>query len=236
MKLIITSAVCLAFIALTCAAMESNTIVLPEKHDSLESIRNTCFQLLDALDAQPVCNDDDDNLEYKVLSIGKHYYGELIGIVCAEAEQKLKQKNHSKCVLNVRPGSPVKDSNNELVFYGIQEHFYIKQPSISCSMKKLKKAFNYVINEMILNWKHSNLAEHPNILLTQDESQWSLLIKQTDIKDESDAFECILSLFKLNRKAHCWKWWLKESNNLIYFWIKQKHFEEVTQKLTLEVS
>ncbi len=223
----ITSAICLSLITLTCAAMESNTIVLPEKHDSLGSIQTTCFELLDELDARPICNYN--NAQYKFLPNKDYNYCRLIEVVCKETYKQLTEQGIQKdifcsdCIHSLHRGS-------------IQENLYNEPPYRSCSMEELKKIFSSVIHEITVNWRHSTLVEHPNILSRKNESKWSLLVKKNIITCEETAFSFILAILQLNTNALCSDGWKGRNNGLIYFWIKKKHFEEVVQKLALEVS
>lgn len=143
----------------------------------------------------------------------------------------------AQCFLGSKQSWPIK-SFNECPGYraidggaipaGIQ--LYISPENDQCSLDQLSAAYCQVIEGVKNGWYAATLEQCPTIMVTQDENNWYLLVKDKVFVCEDVLIRFLASKFHMSDSVQCYDRWRMPDGDYrgahkLYMWIKKETWQ-----------
>lgn len=221
----------------TCQPMERQII----QCDSMQDIRNECFNALARLDAQPILSHLDCHSganKCKALPLDFDI-ARVTAIVCRAAKTKLGEEKawhvtevfDGPCYVTLLDGSCMGD--------GLAKRLFDKFKETECSLEIVKKSITRTMHTIKKGWQQTTLSEYPDIGYPQNENKWLLFIKPQIFYDEECLFKLCARLLNVHNLMKCNNIWGNDSKHdrkMLYLWIQTAHVGRVLTALQLKVS
>ncbi len=200
-----------------------------------------CIPFLALLDAQPLFTGKGLFVnKCKVLPLNSNNDARLINYLCHGVQEKMGRDTAWDIHSCGDGNQMLEDEHGRHIKNGISEWIYDGHAATRCSLDQMKEACHAVIADLQSGWQQAKLINYQDILQTESEEEWLLLIKSKNFPFEDNLMGMFINALHLQHESTCFDDWVKapdgtKRDGMMYMWIKKKALQKVVLAFGLKI-